>query len=141
MARGYGAFTVDESSFDRVFQYIKEQKEHHAGLSSLKVRRLVSNSFQDSVSNHKLSNYESEIQKYKNKYGFDFKEFESKFSNIVEISIIEKEDDFMEWEGLSHSFNSLQGSGRSKDIEYLIMDLASSKATREDAMSHFYCIY
>ena len=53
MARGYGAFTVDESSFDRVFQYIKEQKEHHAGLSSLKVRRLVSNSFQDSVSNHK----------------------------------------------------------------------------------------
>ena len=28
--RGYGAFTVDERSFDDVFRYIRSQEEHHA---------------------------------------------------------------------------------------------------------------
>ncbi len=28
--QGYGAFTVDETSFDRIFNYIKNQQEHHS---------------------------------------------------------------------------------------------------------------
>lgn len=57
---------------------------------------------------HKLSNYQLEIQKYKDKYGLDFEQFESKFLEISQFSIIEKEDDFIEWEGLLHSLKSLK---------------------------------
>lgn len=34
--------------------------------------------------------------------------------------------------------NNYKYTGRSQDIEYLIMDLSGSKKTKEDAMSHFF---
>lgn len=34
--------------------------------------------------------------------------------------------------------NNFKYTGRSKDIEYLIMDIANSKISKEDAMAHFF---
>ena len=57
------------------------------------------------VLEHNLKQYATEIQFYESKYKMNIDEFLKKVSEIKDKGIIEKEDDWMEWDSANHSFN------------------------------------
>ncbi len=57
---------------------------------------------------HKLEMYEKELGNFQKKYGFEFQEFEKNSSSITKQGILEKEDDFIEWESILHSSKAVQ---------------------------------
>lgn len=57
---------------------------------------------------HKLVMYEKELGNFQQKYGVDFQEFEKNPSAITKHGILEKEDDFIEWESILHSSKAVQ---------------------------------
>jgi hypothetical protein len=60
------------------------------------------------VLTHKFEQYTKEIQFYESKYGMSFDEFEKNVAYIKDKGIIEKEDDWMDWGGILHSFHSVK---------------------------------
>lgn len=57
---------------------------------------------------HKLVMYEKELSNFQQKYGVELQDFEKNSSAFTKHSILEKEDDFIEWESILHSFKSVQ---------------------------------
>jgi len=57
---------------------------------------------------HKLVMYEKQLGNFQQKYGVEFHEFEKNSSAFTKHSTLEKEDDFMEWEGILHSSKVVQ---------------------------------
>lgn len=57
---------------------------------------------------HKLVMYEKQLTNFQQKYGIEFQEFKKNSSVIAEHGILEKEDDFIEWESILHSSKAVQ---------------------------------
>jgi hypothetical protein len=57
---------------------------------------------------HKLVMYEKQLGNFQQKYGVEFQEFEKNASVISKHGILEKEDDFIEWESILHSSKAVQ---------------------------------
>lgn len=57
---------------------------------------------------HKLVMYETQLGNFQQKYGIEFQEFEKNSSVITKHGILEKEDDFIEWESILHSSKAVQ---------------------------------
>ena len=57
---------------------------------------------------HKFVMYEKQLGGFQQKYGIEIQEFEKNSSAITKDSILEKEDDFIEWESILHSSKAVQ---------------------------------
>ncbi|MGA0559061.1 hypothetical protein ACO2Q8_20560 [Larkinella sp. VNQ87] len=51
-----------------------------------------------SILEQKIAYYQSRVDFFQQKYGFDFDQFSQQFDQIKPYSMLEKEDDSMQWE-------------------------------------------